>query len=286
MRKIILKIKFLTNRFSRCVRNFKSYWAYGGVVKVNITQVNYGNLMAGKRILITGGSSGIGFAIAQKCISEGAIVAITGRSEEKLKVAKSQIDSPNLHTYTWDVTDVESVLVHVKNVKEVVGGEVDCLVNNAGVLLPKQDFFNVSEETWDQTYATNLKGSYFLTRTFCDQWIQAGHLAKVLNISSQGGFCAASYPYRMTKWDMVGLTKGLGKLLAPKGIIVNGIAPGMIATDMINRSSENVYSELQVNNRLGLPEEISELAFFLLSSASNNIIGQTIICDGGYTLNH
>jgi len=285
MHKIISKIQFHLKRTLRCVRNFRAYWTYGGVVKVNIIQINYGNLLAGKRILVTGGSSGIGLAIAKKCISEGAIVLITGRSEEKLKTAKLQINSPNCYTYVWDITDIQSILLHVKNVKEALDGEIDCLVNNAGVLLPKQGFLNVNEETWDKTYATNLKGSYFLTQTLCDQWIKAGKAAKVLNISSQGGFCTASYPYRMTKWDMVGLTKGLGKLLAPKGIIVNGIAPGMIATDMIHRSSENVYSDLQVNKRLGLPEEISELAFFLLSNASNNIIGQTIICDGGYTLN-
>ena len=89
----------------------------------------------------------------------------------------------------------------------------------------------------------------------------------------------------MTKWDVAGLTAGLGKLLSPHGIIVNGIAPGRIATEMLNRGKENnFYDVYQPVKRIGLPEEIAELAIFLMSDAANYIVGQTIVCDGGYTL--
>jgi len=91
----------------------------------------------------------------------------------------------------------------------------------------------------------------------------------------------------MTKWDIAGLTQGLGIKLAPYGIIVNGIAPGITATNMLpgylNRK-ENVYCSQNPIKRFSFPEEIAELAIFLISDAGNFIVGQTIICDGGYSL--
>jgi 3-oxoacyl-[acyl-carrier protein] reductase len=108
---------------------------------------------------------------------------------------------------------------------------------------------------------------------------------KVINISSTGGFLGASYPYRMTKWDLVGFTAGIAEILAPYGILVNGIAPGRTATKMLDKqSTDNLYDSYQPLKRFALPLEIAELAIFLLSDASNYIIGQTIIVDGGYTL--
>lgn len=271
-------------RLVRCLRNFKEFWKRGGVTVASIKSIEYGDCLKGLRALVTGGSSGIGFAIAKKLADSGAIVVATGRNMEKLNAAKANAASDRFHTYQWDITDISAIDEHLKKVRSLVGGDIDVLVNNAGVLLSGQTFFNVDEDIWDKTYSTNLKGAYFLSQKVAKHWIDHKRGGKILNISSQGGFCAASYPYRMTKWDMVGMTKGLGKLLAPHGIIVNGIAPGMIATDMIGRSSDNIFSELQANRRLGLSEEIAELAHFMLSPACMNIIGQTIICDGGYTL--
>lgn len=91
----------------------------------------------------------------------------------------------------------------------------------------------------------------------------------------------------MTKWDIAGLTQGLGIKLAPHGIIINGIAPGIIATEMqagLLNMKENIYSPMNPIKRYALPEEIAELALFLMSNASNFIVGQTIVCDGGYSL--
>jgi 3-oxoacyl-[acyl-carrier protein] reductase len=92
----------------------------------------------------------------------------------------------------------------------------------------------------------------------------------------------------MSKWALNGLTHGLGQRLAQHDIIVNGIAPGIIATDSINIKGvdplENAYLNSSAVKRIGLPEEIAELAVFLISDAANYIVGQTIVCDGGYTL--
>ncbi len=283
--KIFNKTELYIRRTIRTIKYLPAFWKTGGVTKVIITKIDCKNSLSGKKVLVTGGSSGIGLAIAEKLISCGAEVVITGRKAHKLEQAKHKISSEKLHTLVWDISDISKIPDHMKKITSLVDGHLDILVNNAGILIKGQDFFTLNESVWNKTYATNIKGAYFLSQHVSNEWIKNKKSGKILNISSQGGFCAASYPYRMTKWDMVGLTKGLGKLLAPHNILVNGIAPGMIATEMISRSSENIYSDLQVNKRLGLPEEIAELAYFLLSPACTNIIGQTIICDGGFTLN-
>jgi 3-oxoacyl-[acyl-carrier protein] reductase len=266
------------------VRAIKQCWKVGGVTKVQINQINYGEILTAQSVLVTGGSSGIGFAIAKKCISEGAEVVVTGRNKDKLKRAKEEIDSDRLKVMIWDHGDVAICKDKLQECISLFRSQkLDVLVNNAGVCLQPLGFFATTESIWDQTYAINSKGLFFLTQAFCDDCLKKKQSAKVVNISSQGGMLPAPHPYRMTKWDIVGLTKGLGQQLASHGIIVNGIAPGMIATEMIMRDAENVYSKLQPICRVGLPEEIAELVLFLVSGAANNIVGQTIVCDGGYT---
>jgi NAD(P)-dependent dehydrogenase (short-subunit alcohol dehydrogenase family) len=265
-------------------RALKQCWQVGGATTVQINQINYGETLAGQSILVTGGGSGIGLAIAKKCILEGADVVITGRNEDKLKGAEEAINSNRLKTMVWDHGDVKICKEKLQECMSLLGsGRLDVLVNNAGVCLQPLGFFATTESAWDQTYAVNSKGLFFLTQAFCDDCLKKKQPAKVVNISSQGGLLPAPHPYRMTKWDIIGLTKGLGQQLAPHGIIVNGVAPGMIATDMIQRDTENVYSNLQPIQRLGVPEEVAELVIFLVSGAADNIVGQTIICDGGYT---
>lgn len=262
----------------------KQCWQVGGVAKVQINQINYGEILTAKNVLVTGGSSGIGLAIAKKCISEGAEVVITGRNEEKLKRAKEEIGSDRLKMMVWDHGDIAICKEKLQECIGLFGSQrLDVLVNNAGISLQPLSFFSTTESAWDQTYAVNSKGLFFLTQAFCDDCLKKKQPAKVVNISSQGGLLPAPHPYRMTKWDIIGLTKGLGTQLAPHGVIVNGVAPGMIATEMIDRDTENVYSNLQPLGRVGVPEEIAELVLFLISGAADNIVGQTIICDGGYT---
>ncbi|WP_320167930.1 SDR family oxidoreductase [Mangrovibacterium marinum] len=262
---------------------------YGGYTTVNIANINYGKILKGKRILITGGSSGIGLSIAKKCLNEGAIVVITGRSETKLKKVKKEINNPSLKISVWDISQISQIEENLQTIKNLLEGNIDFLVNNAGIT-NGTNFPNVTEEIWDKIYTTNSKGLFFLTQSICNQWIKTkerNKLRKVINISSQGGFVGATYPYRMSKWDIAGLTQGLGIKLAPHGIIVNGIAPGIIATNMQQwsfKQKDNVYFSENLLERFALPEEIAELAIFLMSDASNFIVGQTIVCDGGYSI--
>lgn len=278
------KLVKLVIRLYEIAKNRKEIWRSGGITHVHISQINYGEILKGKHVLITGGSSGIGLAIAKKCLNEGAEVVITGRSLNKLEAVKRELNNQLLHILQWDISDVAVVEDRLKDALALLNGSLDILVNNAGVLIFEKEFPNITEQTWDITYATNSKGLFFLTQSVSKLWRANFAKGKIINISSTGGFLAANHPYRMTKWDVVGFTRSLGISLSPYGIIVNGIAPGRTATDMLNANFENIYDSKQPVRRFGLPEEMAELAVFLMSDAANYIVGQTIICDGGYTL--
>lgn len=260
----------------------------GGVAAVNIAYPTFDSVLKGKKILVTGGSSGIGLAIAKKCAKYGAHVLITGRNAAKLEKAVVEIGKEHCSSIIWDISSVNGIEDKLNECKHILDGEISVLVNNAGIA-PSKFWGEVDEEEWDSIYSTNLKGMFFLTQTLVRHWQHnpIEQYRKIINISSQGGFVGATYPYRMTKWDIRGLTEGLGKSLLKNHIIVNGIAPGVVKTSMQNFSlqqGENLYTNQNPLNRVILPEEIAELAFFLISDASNAIVGQTIICDGGYTL--
>lgn len=265
----------------------KKLYKTGGCVTANIAYPQYGNVLNGKRICVTGGGSGIGLAIAKKFAQCGALVLITGRNEEKLKNAAREIGEKAFYI-SWDVSEVELVQKKLEDAEKILGGSIDILVNNAGVA-PSKFWGNIDEFEWDKVYNTNLKGMFFLTQELVKKWKKTTFTGykKIINISSQGGFVGATYPYRMVKWDVRGLTEGLGKTLIKDNIIVNGIAPGVVKTSMQEFSlnqGDNLFSNQNPIQRVCLPEEIAELAVFLASDASNFIIGQTIVCDGGYTL--
>ena len=288
VRKFIRQVISLVAQFPFFVQSVRKCIRSGGYTTVNVSQQDLGEALAGRRILITGGGSGIGLSIAERCLEEGAQVVITGRDLSKLKSVKEDLNNDNLNILKWDVTDIHQVKEKLEQVRQLLGGDIDVLVNNAGVL--SRTFFPaVQSDDWDFVYAVNSKGAYFLTQAVCDHWLRVNsdRTRKVLNISSQGGYVGATHPYRMTKWDIAGLTQGLGVMLAPHGILVNGIAPGIIATDMQKeflKEKNNLFSIENPLQRIALPEEIAELAVFMLSDRANFFVGQTIVCDGGYSI--
>ncbi|MFD0750804.1 SDR family NAD(P)-dependent oxidoreductase [Mucilaginibacter calamicampi] len=282
------KILSIVTSVSLMLKAFKKIYRHGGYTIVNISSIQYGQVLKGRKIVVTGGGAGIGFNIAKRCLEEGASVVITGRSENKLREACKQLNSGLLQPLVWDISEVSEIHKGLEKATFLLGGDIDILINNAGVL-DTTPFPYITEQIWDKIYATNSKGLFFLTQTLCEKWMicRNNSLKKIINISSQGGFVGATYPYRMTKWDVAGLTQGLGIKLAQHGIIVNGIAPGIIATDMqpgFLHQKENVFITENPLQRIGLPEEIAELAIFLMSDSANFIVGQTIVCDGGYSI--
>lgn len=267
---------------------FKYSFLHGGYVTAKIAYNTPGETLAGKKILITGGGTGIGFSIAKKCIDEGATVLITGRTESKLKEAKIKIGSDHLKTLVWDQSIVSQCQHNIEKSTRLLGGEIDVLVNNAAIM-DGVGFPDVKEEVWDDIYKTNSKGLFFLTQQIVRHWTgrKRDGYKKIVNISSQGGFVGSVNPYRMTKWDIAGFTQGIGLSMAKEGIIVNGIAPGIIVTDMQKKyigQGSNIFCHQNPLQRYAYPEEIAELASFLISDSGNFIVGQTIVSDGGYSL--
>lgn len=270
--------------FKRYIENFISYLRAGGFVNVTIAQINYSEILKNKRVLITGGTSGIGYAIAEKFLSQGAAVIITGRNETNLKAAKEKLNNNLLHTFLWDVNDLKNTDEKIKEISKIIGG-IDIFVNNAGILI-QTDFQNVDEETWDKTFSVNLKSVFFITQKICSYFLKTNinSVSKIINISSMSGIIAAPNPYHLSKEGINSLTKGLAKEYTKNNIIVNAIAPGVTNTNM-NQYSGNLYRDQgNKNRRVALPEEIAELALFLASDASNNIVGQIILIDGGESL--
>jgi 3-oxoacyl-[acyl-carrier protein] reductase len=279
----------LPRRLARAAKAARMSWKDGGFTPVAIAQVQRGGVLAGKRILVTGGSAGIGLAIARKCLSERGTVVITGRGAEKLQRASAELNGALLHTLVWDVSDAALCDQKLSEARRLAGGELDILVNNAGILGGHRQFLDLTDKTWDEIFSVNAKGLVFLTQAVVRAWMREGRRGKIVNMSSMRGTLGVQDgPYGMSKWALNGLTAGLGLKLAPHGIIVNGIAPGIIDTDSISiknmDAKVNAYLSGVPVSRIGLPEEIAELAVFLMSDAANYIVGQTIICDGGYTL--
>jgi NAD(P)-dependent dehydrogenase (short-subunit alcohol dehydrogenase family) len=184
----------------------------------------------------------------------------------------------------WDVSNTALAHKQIQKAAEILGG-IDILVNNAGAY-SNVPFSSVNEKIWNTIMDTNIKGVFFICQAAAHQMIHNTNGAKIINITSIRGFEGDCTPYGISKWGANGFTKGLAREFISKNVIVNGIAPGITATEINGIDvKENAYCGYEPkNNRVALPEEIAEIALFLASDAANNIVGQTIICDGGSTL--
>ena len=251
-------------------------------ITADISYLNPQNRLKGKRIVVTGGSRGIGKAIANKLIKEGAQVIITGRNEESLKKCSEELGCKYM---VLDMLDISSFDSFINNAVSKLGG-LDCLVNNAGVSLHEKSFFDVTEETFDVQVNTNFKGPLFLTQAFLKELRSNNRSGNVLFISSETGITMDIRPYGYTKAAINSMVQGLAYVLAKDNIRVNAIAPGITATEMTGFSAEeNLYCQSNMNDRVYLPEEIAETACFLLSDVSGCISGQIIACNNGRSIN-
>lgn len=248
-----------------------------------IVTVQPSQQLSDKKILITGGSKGIGFAMAKKFIAEGAKVMITGRNETSLKNASEKLDC--LY-WCMDVSDTEAVRNGFIDADEKIGG-FNCLVNNAGISLHEKSFFDVSVEQFDKQFSTNLKGGYFLTQCFVDRYRNGGGKnGKVIFLSSQRGTFVDDIPYGLTKATINSLVQGLAYDLIEYGIRVYGLAPGVTLTDLIGEETNgNLYYEINRSKRIYLPEEVAEVAAFLLTDIANCLSGNILVCDEGRSIN-
>ncbi|WP_125567467.1 SDR family NAD(P)-dependent oxidoreductase [Companilactobacillus insicii] len=251
---------------------------------VNISQINYGGILNNKNIVITGGSKGLGFEMAKKFLHEGARIVISGRNEATLKKAVSELGN-GVQYIVSDVSKVEYVGPFLKKCEDLFEGSIDCLVSNAGISLHENNFENVTVEGFDKQFNTNFRGSYFLAQSYLKMKLsEENSSGQLLFISSETGDQMYDIPYGLTKAALNSLTGALSRRVYRSGIRVNAIAPGVTLSDMTKDYAEPLNGNLSRNcasGRLFLPEEIAEVACFLLSDASKCISGEVIHCNVG-----
>lgn len=249
---------------------------------INISCLQPNKILIGKKIIITGGGRGLGAAMAEKFVKEGADVLIAGRTEKTVKDTAERIGCKYL---TLDVSKTDSLEDFMNQADAALGG-ANCLVNNAGISLHENTFFDVTPETFDKQIDTNFRGAFFLTQAFLRKMKDNNRKANVLFISSETGDTMDFRPYGFTKAAINSMVQGLAYLFAKEDIRINAVAPGVTASDMTGfRAEENLSYDGNIIGRVYLPEEVAETACFLLSDASGCISGQIITCNNANTIN-
>lgn len=239
--------------------------------------------------LVTGGSSGIGRAVALACTREGARVVIAARRIRECENVVEQIkkaggDALFVRTDVSKPAEVESL---VKKAVETYG-RLDWSCNNAGVEGVKGSITECREEDWDEVIDINLKGVWLCMRYEISQMLKQGGGA-IVNISSVNGFVGSAdfAPYVASKHGVIGLTKSAAKGYAREGIRVNAVCPGSIDTPMIERVDggplrpDSWRISRTPMGRIGTPEEIAETVVWLCSEKASYVTGHSLIVDGG-----
>ena len=236
----------------------------------------------GKVALITGGSGGIGKAIAKMLVNCGCRVIICGTNKDKLIRCARDI-SPQCKYMVLDLTDISSFEAVVEQSFEVFGA-IDILINSAGIHNPSRfnSFLTTTIEDFDKIMNINVKGTYFFSQTVAKKMISEGTKGHICLISSQSAIEPAWSAYRLSKWAEKGMVQGLAQELLKYGIIVNGVAPGPTATSMQGyKDGDSIYTDTNPSMRYVMPEEVAECVKLCVSENGNIIVGDTIYISGG-----
>jgi glucose 1-dehydrogenase len=253
-----------------------------------------------KVAVVTGSSKGICKAIAREFARSGYCVVLNARDEEDLKRAADDIsaesggDDDGASRVTYLAGDVSSEQTCVSLIEKAVGdfGRIDVLVNNAGISGKQKKIDELTPDDWDYVIDVNLKGAFLCTREAAKKMLPGQRRGcSIINISSihESMPQPEAVPYAASKGGMEMLTKTVALELAGKGIRVNGIAPGAIATDMNREMLEDEQKRKEEEQKIpmhgiGRPEEIAKVALFLASPDASYITGSTIYADGGLML--
>ena len=252
----------------------------------------------GKTALITGAGQGIGRATAVAFAKEGANLILADINYENAVETANQIADKNIQCwpYKLDVSDVNQINSLINFAVEKCDG-IDLFFNNAGVT-QHISFFDINEVQWDKINKVNAKGAFFCMQQVARLMVNQGRGGKIVNagsIAGKGYKRASNAAYAASKGSVIAMTHIAAEYLAPHGINVNAICPGMVQTDMFTgivslRSEETGQEALQIKKnieseiplgRVNQPEDVAALVLFLVSDSSRNITGQALNIDGG-----
>lgn len=253
-----------------------------------------GNKLLGKTAVITGGARGIGRAIAERYVREGAQVAIADVLTDAAEALARELGEKAL-AVNLDVTRMSSIEAMVRSVEAKFGG-IDILVNNAGVF-DMAPIVEVTEANYDRVFAINVKGLFFTLQAVARAMIARGKGGKIINMASQAGRRGEALVsvYCASKAAVISLTQSAGLDLIKHRINVNGISPGVVDTPMWDQvdalfaryenrkpgEKKRLVGEAVPFGRMGLPDDLAGAAVFLASADSDYVVAQTLNVDGG-----
>lgn len=241
-----------------------------------------------KIAIVTGGGSGIGLAIAEKFVATGITTIIIGRNQTRLKAATQRLGQL-CHPISFDLNNLSRIPGLVKKIAADYG-QIDILVNNAGINL-KKDFTEVTDEEFQQIMQTNVSAVFTLSREVVKvmKKQKSGSIINISSMASQYGLPKV-IAYTASKSAIEGMTRAMAVELSPKGIRINCIAPGFIATDMSSRALSNdkerrekVMSRTPLGH-LGEPADIANAAWYLSNGDADYVTGVVLPVDGGNSI--
>jgi len=240
----------------------------------------------GKKIIVTGGSRGIGKAIVEQLVAEGNSVVFNYNSSSTAAdeiVAAIKENGGEAYAFQADLSKFEAAEKFVADAREAFGGEIDGVVNNAGITRD-QNLAMMSPEEWNSVIDINLTGYFNVTKNVAmDLMKSRGSLVNITSVSGVIGIAGQSN-YCASKHGIIGMTKAFSKEM--RKVRVNAVAPGFIESDMTAVLDKDYLKSMKKQipmRRLGKPSEVADLVSFLLSDKSSYITGQTFVIDGGMT---
>lgn len=241
--------------------------------------------LTGKTALVTGATGGIGGEIAKALHKQGATVALSGRNKEKLDALAKELGS-NVHTIVADLSNSDGIASLIKDAEEAMG-QIDILVNNAGLTRDNLSM-RMKDEEWDEVIDVNLTAPFKLAKA-CQRGMMKRRHGRIINISSVVGTTGnpGQCNYVASKAGMSGWTKAMGMEIASRGITVNCVAPGFIATAMTDALTDDQKTKINATipaGRMGSPEEIASAVAYLASDEAAYITGATIHVNGGMSM--
>ena len=244
--------------------------------------------LTGRAAVVTGGGRGIGKAVVLTLARAGANVAVLDVLEEEAKAAAEEARSLGVKAVALkaDITDAEAVKQAMKDIAEALGG-LDILVNNAGITRDNL-LLRMSDEDWDRVLAVNLKGAFVCTRTAM-RYLLKSAAGRVINIASVVGLVgnAGQCNYSASKAGLIGLTKSVAREVAARGVTVNAVAPGYIATALTEKMTDEAKAraaEAIPMRRIGGPQDVADAVLFLAGDLAAYVTGHVLCVDGGFAM--